>query len=334
MDLKLGHAIKRLRTERGVTQEQLGEAMGVSYQAVSKWETGATLPDVALLPELAVYFGVDIDALFSIDDSDKLKRIDRVIEGHEQYTPENVVYIRSTLEKMLEKDPKNVDLLKRLVDLHWQLEQEAEKEKKRIKKRINQVSPFEPYGHTSKRGYWRYHEEIGLYEAFTAQYPDWQQGWIYLAENCIAGNRLDKAEEAIKRGLALGADSYLTALQGDICQIRGQNDEAMALWDQAVAAQTERADTVDYIAEKCASLGMTEKAISLWESAYEQDPNSLSPLYSLAFLYHDLGQYAEATCQWEEIIKRLREDWGYEEGSEMLCWPREEIRKLREKMGN
>jgi len=332
MNLKLGYAIKRLRTERGVTQEQLGEALGVSYQAVSKWENGAALPDIALLPELAVYFGVDIDTLFSIDNSDKLKRIDRVIEGHEKYSPENIDYIHSTLAKMLEDDPKNVDLLKRMVDLYWHMERDAAKEKDRYKKRINKISPFEPYGHASKRGYWRYHEEIGEYEAFTAQYPDWQQGWVYFAENCIAGHRLDKAEKAINRGLALGVNAYLTALLGDVEHIRGNTDSAAAYWDKAVEEQPGRADTIEYVAEKYASLGMVDKAIQLWERAYEQDPNILSPLYSLAFLYADLNRDADAIAQWEEIIRRLKEDWGYEANSATLRWPCDMLKQLKEKM--
>ena len=272
MKLKLGSAIKRLRTERGVTQEQLGDALGISYQAVSKWENGSTLPDIALLPELAVYFGVDIDTLFSIDDSDKLKRIDRVMNGNEKYSPENEEYIRSTLEKMLVEDPKNVDLLKRMVDFYWHLEQDAANKKKHFKKRINKISPFEQYGHTSKREYWRYHEEIEEYETFTAQYPDWQQGWIYFAENCIAGHCLDKAKKTINQGLSLGINSYLTALLGDIEHIRGNVDGAIALWDKAVTEEPERTDTIEYVAEKYASLGMYDKSIYLWDAAYKQNP--------------------------------------------------------------
>jgi len=332
MNLKLGSAIKRLRTERGVTQEQLGDAIGVSYQAVSKWENEATLPDIALLPELAVYFGVDIDTLFSIDNSDKLKRIDRIISGHEKYSPENEEYIHSTLEKMLDEDPKNVDLLKRMVDLYWHMEQDAAKKKKRFKKRINKISPFEQYGHTSKREYWRYHEEIEEYEAFTTQYPDWQQGWVYFAENCITGHLLDNAEKAISKGLALGINSYLTALLGDIEYIRGNMKGAIAIWDKAAAEQPERADSIEYVAEKYASLGMYDKSILLWETAYKQNPNILSPLYSLAFLYNDLGRYADAIEKWDEIILRLKEDWGHEENSDGLQWPRDTIRQLKEKM--
>ena len=60
-----GENIARLRKEKGWTQAELGEKLGVSNQAVSKWESGMTMPDVTLLPTLADTFGIYIDELFS-----------------------------------------------------------------------------------------------------------------------------------------------------------------------------------------------------------------------------------------------------------------------------
>lgn len=63
----IGETIARLRKERGMTQEALAESMGVSPQTISKWETGTTCPDVTLLPMLADYFDVTVDALYGRD---------------------------------------------------------------------------------------------------------------------------------------------------------------------------------------------------------------------------------------------------------------------------
>lgn len=65
--MKLGSNIRILRQRKGLTQEQVSAYLGVSYQAVSKWETGANTPDISLLPALAELFGVTIDTLFSLD---------------------------------------------------------------------------------------------------------------------------------------------------------------------------------------------------------------------------------------------------------------------------
>ena len=65
---KMSGVIRRLRMERGWTQEELGERVGVSAQAVSKWETGQSLPDISQLPLLAKAFGVTTDLLFGLEE--------------------------------------------------------------------------------------------------------------------------------------------------------------------------------------------------------------------------------------------------------------------------
>lgn len=60
----IGGRIMLLRKQKGITQEQLAERMGVTNQSVSKWEQNICCPDISLLPRLADYFGVTIDSLF------------------------------------------------------------------------------------------------------------------------------------------------------------------------------------------------------------------------------------------------------------------------------
>ena len=60
----LSERILSLRKEKGLTQEALAQQLGVSFQAVSKWENGQSCPDIALLPLLAEVFGVSVDSLF------------------------------------------------------------------------------------------------------------------------------------------------------------------------------------------------------------------------------------------------------------------------------
>lgn len=59
----IGRNIHTLRKQNGFTQEGLAGRLGVTYQAVSKWENGTTAPDISLLPELAAVLGTSIDAL-------------------------------------------------------------------------------------------------------------------------------------------------------------------------------------------------------------------------------------------------------------------------------
>ena len=63
MDMTIGKRIAFLRKEKGLTQEELANQMGVSPQAVSKWENDQTCPDISALPRLARLLGVTVDEL-------------------------------------------------------------------------------------------------------------------------------------------------------------------------------------------------------------------------------------------------------------------------------
>ena len=78
MQLDLGNNIRQLRRRDKRTQEALAEALGVTSQAVSRWESGGSFPDMNLIPSIANYFGVSIDELFGYT-NDRTKRIDELV---------------------------------------------------------------------------------------------------------------------------------------------------------------------------------------------------------------------------------------------------------------
>ena len=61
--MRINEQIAALRKQKGVTQGELAQALGVTNQSVSKWESGQCCPDIQLLPEIAKYFEVSIDEL-------------------------------------------------------------------------------------------------------------------------------------------------------------------------------------------------------------------------------------------------------------------------------
>ena len=65
----IGSNIRVFRLKKQLTQEQLAEKLGVTFQAVSKWETNANTPDILLLPKIAKALGIRIDDLFSDPDT-------------------------------------------------------------------------------------------------------------------------------------------------------------------------------------------------------------------------------------------------------------------------
>ena len=77
--IRLGEKIRQLRQRDGRTQEALAVEIGVTAQAVSRWEKGICYPDMELLPSIANYFGVSIDELFGYD-NERVKKVDALFE--------------------------------------------------------------------------------------------------------------------------------------------------------------------------------------------------------------------------------------------------------------
>ena len=77
MNIKIGEKIRQLRQRDGRKQEDLASVLGVSCQAVSRWEANGGYPDMELIPAIANYFNVSIDELFgySKDREEKLRSI-------------------------------------------------------------------------------------------------------------------------------------------------------------------------------------------------------------------------------------------------------------------
>ena len=90
--MELGKNIYELRRERGITQEELAGELGVTAAAVSKWEKGATLPDVLMVCAIADFFGVTTDALLGrerelkklviLERGEDRKLIERLLRNH------------------------------------------------------------------------------------------------------------------------------------------------------------------------------------------------------------------------------------------------------------
>lgn len=87
MELQIGSIIAGARREKGMTQETLADRLGVSAAAVSKWETGASYPDITLLPPLARALGLTVD---------------RLLDFREQPTDEEIQTLTERLDKVFD----------------------------------------------------------------------------------------------------------------------------------------------------------------------------------------------------------------------------------------
>jgi len=111
----IGTKIKEFRKKRNVTQEELARHIGVSFQAVSKWENNISLPDITLLPLLANYFGVSIDALFDFHVQEAENAVRTIAEEAYRHREDNPAKSRKILEDGLKKYPDNAILLNNML---------------------------------------------------------------------------------------------------------------------------------------------------------------------------------------------------------------------------
>ena len=80
MTNKIGEKIKALRKKANITQEKLAGYLGITFQSVSRWESGICYPDLEILPAVANYFNVTTDELLGVDIMNKQEKIDKIFE--------------------------------------------------------------------------------------------------------------------------------------------------------------------------------------------------------------------------------------------------------------
>lgn len=133
MKLNIGNKIHELRKEKSVSQETMAAALGITGQAVSRWEAGGSYPDMEMIPAVANYFGISIDELFGYK-SDRDAKIDAVIEkinsyhiggrGDDKWVDECLAIIREGLIEFPQNERLLITLAETLSEAGWRRHKE------------------------------------------------------------------------------------------------------------------------------------------------------------------------------------------------------------------
>ena len=335
MEISIGKTIKKLRTEKGITQDELAKYLNITYQSVSKWETEAATPDTMLLPKIAVFFGVAIDNLFTVADDNHFERIDEMLYDGNELTESNFLYIKRYLIGLLDENAGNTEALKRLVELYEKRIDNFNLTAARYAEQAINVDPNDKYFHTKLAGLrgirpdyelvsWRM---FRFYDEFIGKHPNNQQAVINLHLAYAQTNKYAEAEEMLDK---ITDETVRVKLKADMYIRLGKADEAFALLDKLADDYANDPIVLQDIAERHDKADHFDRALELYEKSFEimPEPKYLPSLFHRAFMYDRYGLYAKALEMWEEIAVRLKRDWN----SESIAWAYESIEILKGKI--
>ena len=117
MNIYFGENLKKFRKEKEMTQETLAEFLGVTFQAVSKWERGETYPDITMLPVIASFFNVSIDDLLGVDKVKKEEKIKEYLEFYDKMRFKDTPLTFKNFQEAVKEFPGEFRILVRYMEL-------------------------------------------------------------------------------------------------------------------------------------------------------------------------------------------------------------------------
>ena len=306
MSLNIGGNIKKLRTEKGTTQEQMAEHLSITYQSVSKWENNVTSPDLHLLPAIADYFEVSIDELFQPNMQGYKHKAARLFALYEhRREKQNFDKANGEFEKLIAEGKADAeDYYEYGILNQFHAQKLNEKAESLLTKSMEM-------GH---------------------EYAEGQLRWLL---NCLGRHRenIDKYEAAVQSAPTLRnwnglIDSYTPV----------NPEKALKMAKECLEKFPGDADLLFRCGNICRMSKKYEEAEEYFNKAIEKNPDAGaggSSYYNMAFMFAEMKKYEKAIWAWEQVIA-LNDRLGVaEEEAEMgKEWPRREIEKLRGLLGN
>lgn len=338
--MEIGKKIKKLRTSAGITQEKLAEHLNVSFQAVSKWEQGATSPDISLLPLISTYFGITIDDLFTLNEDAHLERIERMLQTERHLTLQDETYASTQLKELLTNPEKSAKAYYLLGVLHTHLaKSDYELATGYIKKAL-EIDPVHKHSHSvlieSMRGKiwdWNYSNHtklIDYYKEFTKNNPNVQRGHMYLLDHLIEDGRLEEAKETLKKLKNVEDDFRVMMYEGQIAKAAGDHQKAFELFDKMVEAEPDNWRVWATRADEHARVTNYDQAVkdNLKVLAVQPKPRYIDAHECMSHIYEIKGDYHQAIKAWEDAINVLKTEWNITFG-EGIDGPKREIERLK-----
>jgi len=330
--MDIGNKIRKLRFRASLTQEQLADRLGISAQAVSKWENAVAMPDISLLPELSEIFGVSIDELFDLTADQKFRRIESRMDIQDELEPDVFREYEAFLKEQTEqgKEPQRaVALLAHLY--HHRMEAYARKAGRFARQAIlsapekKECQWLLQKAEGSAAWDWNIANHSRIIDFYKEVIesddgePKTPLPYYYLLDNLLADRRTKEATAYLERVRQLPACRPLKIPVYSAAIALAEYDEAKAdgIMEKALADDPRDADLLfeaaQYYARKCEY----EKAIDYYEASYDSEtgrrPRYTDALEGIAQIYEIMGEYKKAADTRRRILDALKTEWGFSE---------------------
>lgn len=272
--------LRRLRTEKNLTQEQLANILGVSIQSVSRWECGNTLPDVMLLPQIARLYGVTVDDLYREEAkgypsyAQRLLAVYEVSGRSEDFLAAEQEFVRMNADEQTADDLRAWGVL-----YHYMMKHSASRAQQKLEQAMKHPNVTEQvYASAAQQkiallcDQGKGHEEAVRYDRELAKDPADPRLWLL----CTAAHEF--------------AEEY---------------EQALEIAMKGIEKFPNHAALYIHAGDICRSLKRYDDAFSYWRKSLELDPIYLDAFYSMGFCYEELEQYDNAYTVWSDLIKEL-----------------------------
>lgn len=287
--------LRKLRLEKQMTQEQVAEKLGVSAQSVSRWETGATFPDILLLPELAKLYGVLVDDLFQ-----------ESAEGYDNYAGRLFAVYESTWK-------------------HEDFMAAAQEYAQMVKADVMTANDYRLYGllHVymssvcTKKAFEFYDKSMALAKENDAGmfYRVRRQKNSLRIREGEAQNCIDEQRKAVQE--APGNVEEFICLVSALFDAK-QYEECCTAAKDAIAKFPQEAMLYGLAGDACRELKKYDEAFVYWEKHLELDSTWLDSYYSMGFCYEEIGEYKKAYEVWKKLAEIITARGGVIEAE----WPK------------
>ena len=321
MSVDMGGRIRKLRLSCSMTQEQLAKRLGVSAQAVSKWESGTNMPDIQMLPDLSVIFGVSIDELFAMTDESRMERIDNMIFNVRFLSDEefgrNERYLKELQGKEETKDRAGLLLAmlynKRANEYHElaaPLARTALQDMQGNKDAHNAIFDAEN-GAYQDWNMINHRELIDFYKEVVQAHPDDVRNYFWLLDLLIADCRTEEARAYVEQMKQTEYSYHYEMFMGYICKAECNLPEAMRWWQRMTEHSPERWVVWVEYGSAMAKIGRYDEAVQAYKKAMPMRPK---PRFTdcedaVSQICMIRGDIDGAIAMQKQMLQVVKEDW-------------------------